>query len=194
MHDVIDGLWHRIEDWLELKAPSTFHSLNAPVAREHLAAAEGELGTCFSLDLQISLLRHDGAGGVEPGPEQFSIPAGYRLLPLASIIEVWNACAAQEPEFDPRWIPFAMSPERDLLVVDQSHGPHQGRVIAFFHSRLDPPVAVEGTSFTVASSFGEVLDLVAEGLESSSVVLDTVAAVDDGSLTWATEIETVACW
>ncbi|MGW2788251.1 SMI1/KNR4 family protein [Streptomyces populi] len=134
--------WGRGTRWLERNAPKNAAALCGPAAPKTIIDAEVRLGVSFPQELWTWLLTNNGvrmadddASGRFVGPDSSFLPAGWHLLSVEQIVEVYEwRTDVREMESSPGpdpvclwwhhdWIPFAV--EADWLYgrfIDTSTG------------------------------------------------------------------------
>jgi cell wall assembly regulator SMI1 len=185
MPGIVEESWIRIERWLGTHAPASLSTLNPPASKEAIGHLHRALGFDLPGQLVAVLRRHNGSG-VDWNTAQLMLSGGYGLMSAALIEQIWRTTTeileSSENKgpldgywWHRQWIPFAVSPSTDTLVVDQRPGIEQGRIGD--HMK-------EQTYFESWASLAEMYADIADGLEQRREVDGCLAEVNDGVLSW----------
>lgn len=181
----VEQSWARIERWLADHAPASLAALNPPASAQAIERLQATLGYALPEQLVVLLSQHDGAG-VDWNVPQLTLPGGYGLMSAALIEQAWQTYtkalrAADDPDvitglwWHPEWVPFAVAPSFDALVIDHRSGPRQGQIGDHLK---------ELTYFESWGSLAEMLADVADGLAAQREVDGELPVVIDGELHW----------
>jgi cell wall assembly regulator SMI1 len=185
MSPSVDESWERIEEWLIAHAPQSWETLNPPASPSAISALEHVLEYSIPGELAGLLMRHDGSGADWNTP-QLMLPGGYGFMSTALIEQVWRLNTRLLGEADdpalitgfwwhPQWVPFAVAPSGDVMVVDQRIDENQGQI---GHHLKDE------TYFETWDSLASMLADVADGLLQHRQVDGCMPEVADGMLEW----------
>ncbi|MET9402720.1 SMI1/KNR4 family protein [Kitasatospora sp. NPDC002965] len=193
-HDMREA-WARIDGWLCANVRTTAIIRPAADARR-LAAIETELPVTLTADVKEWWTLADVKA-------DYWIPESFAPVTLEEALEtqeIWLLVAEQEqslldqqgneqPRFLPQFMPIAMSPGGDGLIVDLRTGEHHGAVFLWDHERW-------GLGVPLWDSVSSMLQDIAGSLESQTPALlrhaalggteaACVGTVDDmGDLRW----------
>ncbi|MHC0433461.1 SMI1/KNR4 family protein [Streptomyces sp. O3] len=197
--------WERIDNWLRQFAPYAYGDLLPPATCEEIAATEERLGLRFPPELVESLMCHNG------GDETFCLAGVFRLMSVASIADdrLYQLELAEEVQEDnrahgnsqpiegqyavwhPMWVPFASSGGW-FLFIDSRAEPYQSPV--GYRDELGEAAVTRkqrqefGENFCTPeqmwSSLPDLLECLADVLESGGVLAGKRPIVVDGGLEW----------
>lgn len=176
--DRIADAWRRIEAWAAREWPDKELKLRPPASAAAIEKAEAAIGVRLPDEFRASLAIHDGQ---DDEPSLSILPSSDRLGSLESMVACWRDdrtlfAPDEEPylsdddRVEHRWhrpehVAFAGSTFWDYgrLSFDFAPGPAGivGQIIAG-HS--------DGEPFVVATSFGDLLEGIAAGLESGALI------------------------
>lgn len=172
----VSAAWTMIETWFARHHPSAQLGLRPPATKKSIDAAEKALKVRFPDDFRESLLVHDGQ---DDEPSVLLFPVAHRLGSLESLVACWksdrgsyeagdafeyldDSKRVRQDHLHPKQIPIAGSTYWDYgrLLIDLVPGPKgtSGQIIA----RDDIDLRF------IASSFAELLETLATGLESGA--------------------------
>ncbi|MFJ8857581.1 SMI1/KNR4 family protein [Streptomyces sp. NPDC102451] len=168
--------WGRIEDWLRVHARTAPVRPAADAGRLDAAAAEAAVPS-----LPAEVREWWALAGVSA---DFWIPGPFAPVALEEALEtreIWLLVAEEEeppadgngddqPRILPEFMPIAMSPGGDGLIVELRAGEHHGAIFLWDHERW-------GLGVPLWDSVGSMLQDIAVALESRTPVLLRHAAL-----------------
>ncbi|MBX3198736.1 MAG: SMI1/KNR4 family protein [Labilithrix sp.] len=175
--------WARIERWFVEHHPELDLELRPGAKEKEIDAAETRLGVTFPADFRASLRVHDGQ---DDEPRLFLLPFSERLGSLKSMV----ACSKSDrPSYDARdtegrfeWLDDSRRVRqvhfhpKHVAFAGRKYWDH-GRLMFDFvpgpEGRAGQIIALADVDFVfVCSSFGELLERTASGLEQGAITLE----------------------
>ncbi|MBX3262369.1 MAG: SMI1/KNR4 family protein [Labilithrix sp.] len=175
--------WARIERWFAEHHPELDLKLRPGAKEKEIDAAETRLGVTFPADFRASLRVHDGQ---DDEPRLFLLPFSERLGSLKSMVACWKN---DRPSYDARdtegrfeWLDDSRRVRqvhfhpKHVAFAGRTYWDH-GRLMFDFvpgpEGRAGQVIALADVDFVfVCSSFGELLERTASGLEQGTITLE----------------------